>query len=276
MAFTFAGSTHTKYSTYSLEQICSLEWESSEALKDAQLLNWLVNPEGLPEKFLEGDLNEEHFNGELDESRDHNDADWDGNLMRNVCSRNVGHFMRLKKEWIQGLGLVKRSGKHTEPHAKPEIRKLLNKYKDEELHLFREGRKYDEADVDNFSKGYEKLWDRALQKWITETTSTCGLLDDLPNFNDEDEEGTEQPGGDDDGEFEMMTGRRYMVDGELVIETEEDWEKEFEERDEGGTANMDDAEEDNAEVPDVFDEVELDEHDGESRECDSGDDDGNV
>ena len=73
MTFTFAGSTHTKYLTYSLEQICSLEWESSEALKDAQLLNWLVN--------LEGDLNKEHFNGELDESRDHNDADWDGNIM---------------------------------------------------------------------------------------------------------------------------------------------------------------------------------------------------
>ena len=81
MTFTFAGSTHTKYSTYSLEQICSLEWESSEALKDAQLLNWLVNPKGLPGKFLEGDLNQEHFNAKLDKSRDHNDAGWDGNLM---------------------------------------------------------------------------------------------------------------------------------------------------------------------------------------------------
>jgi len=263
MTFTFAGSTHTKYSAYSLEQICSLEWESSEALKDAQLLNWLVNPEGLPGKFLEGDLNQEHFNGELDESRNHNDADWDGNLMRNVCARNVGHFMRLKKEWVQGLGLAKRSGKHTEPHTKPEIRKLLNKYKDGELHLFREGRQYDEADVDNFSTGYEKLRNGALQKWITETTSTRGLLNGLPNFNDEIEEGTEQLEGDDDGEFEMTTGRRYMVDGELVVETEEDWEKEFEERDEGGTANTDDVEDDVEEVPDVFDEVELDEHDGE-------------
>src|SRR6266436_3077880 len=110
--------------------------------------------------------------------------------------------------------------------------------------------------MDNFSKGYEKLRNGALQKWITETTSTHGLLNGLPKFNDENEneEGTEQPGGDDDGEFEITTGRRYMVDGELVIETEEDWEKEFEERDEGGTANTDNVEDDVEEVPDVFDE----------------------
>ncbi|KIM88121.1 hypothetical protein PILCRDRAFT_85424 [Piloderma croceum F 1598] len=178
MTFTFARSTHTKCLAYSFEQICSLELGSSEALKDPQLLNWLVNPEGLPGKFLEGDLNQEHFN---------------------------------------------------KPYTKPKIRKLLNKYNNKELHLFGEGRQYDEVDVDNFSTGYKKLRNGALQKWITETTSTYGLLNGLPNFNDENEEGTEQPEGDNDGEFGMTTGRQYIVDRELVIETEEDWEKEFEE-----------------------------------------------
>ena len=47
---------------------------------------WLVNTEGLPGNFVEGDLHQEHYNGELDKSCDHNDAEWDGNLMRNVCS----------------------------------------------------------------------------------------------------------------------------------------------------------------------------------------------
>jgi hypothetical protein len=136
MLFTFAGSSHSKYATYTLEMICTLELESSPALKDAILLNWLVNTEGLPGHFLERDLHQEHYNGELDESRDHNDAEWDGNLMRNVCSRNIHHFLRLKKEWGQGLGLSKKGGKHQAPHTKPEVRKLLQKYQDEELHLF--------------------------------------------------------------------------------------------------------------------------------------------
>jgi len=86
MLFTFAGSSYVKYATYTLEMICTLEWESSPALKDGILLNWLVNTKGLPGNFVEGDLHQEHYNGELDESHDHNDTKWDGNLMRNVCS----------------------------------------------------------------------------------------------------------------------------------------------------------------------------------------------
>jgi len=116
--------------------IASLELESSEALKDATLKNWLVNVQGGPGKFIEGDIMQEHFNEVLDESRDHADADWDGNLMRNIVSRNVHHFLRIKKEWGAGLGLSDKSGKHSEPHTKPEVTKLLKKYKDTKLHRF--------------------------------------------------------------------------------------------------------------------------------------------
>jgi len=81
MLFTFAGLSHSKYATYTLEMICTLELESSPALKDGILLNWLVNTEGLPRNFVEGDLHQEHYNGKLDKSWDHNDAKLDGNLM---------------------------------------------------------------------------------------------------------------------------------------------------------------------------------------------------
>ena len=193
MLFTFAGLSHFKYATYTLEMICTLEFESSPALKDSILLNWLVNTKGIPGTFVEGDLHQEHYNGELDESRDHNDANWDDNLMRNVCSRNVHHFLRLKKEWGQGLGLAKRGGKHSEPSTKPEVRKLLQKYQREELHLFRCGRQYDDADVDDFSRGYNRLWGGGLEKWITETTTTRGLMQELEDIaetlDDKDEEG---------------------------------------------------------------------------------------
>ena len=56
MLFTFAGSSHSKNATYTLKMICTLELESSPALKDGILLNWLVNTEGLPRNFVEGDL----------------------------------------------------------------------------------------------------------------------------------------------------------------------------------------------------------------------------
>ena len=208
MLFTFAGSSHVKYATYTLEMICTLEWESSPALKDGILLNWLVNTEGLPGNFVEGDLHQEHYNGELDESRDHNDAEWDGNLMRNVCARNIHHFLRLKKEWGQGLGLAKKGGKHAEPHTKPEVRKLLQKYQDEELHLFRPGRHYDDADVDDFSRGYKKLQEGALHKWIAETTRTRGLMQELEHLvetsnNKDEEEGS--PDGE-ENEVELTAG----------------------------------------------------------------------
>jgi hypothetical protein len=263
MLFTFAGSSHSKYTTYTLEMICTLELESSPALKDGILLNWLVNTEGLPGHFLEGDLHQEHYNGELDESRDHNDAEWDGNLMRNVCSRNIHHFLRLKKEWGQGLGLSKKGGKHQAPHTKPEVRKLLQKYQDEELHLFQRGRQYDDADVDNFSRGYNKLWGGGLQKWITETTMTRGLMEELEHIEDKRDDEDEE--GDNAGEEVVLTaGRCYMDDGELVIETGENSADELQETeddhgDDGDTMDIDEPEDDEEDQIDEFAEVEFDE-----------------
>ena len=202
--------------------ICTLELETSPALKDGILLNWLVNSECLPENFIEGDLHQEHYNGELDESEDHNDAEWDGNLMWNVCSRNIHHFLWVKKEWGQGLGLAKEGGKHSEPHTKPEVRKLLQKYSDEELHLFRHGRQYDNADVNDFLQGYHKLQGRGLQQWITETMTTQGLMQELEYIMEmQDDKDGEEVLPDHGDEEELMPGKHYMHDGELVIETEE-------------------------------------------------------
>jgi hypothetical protein len=264
MLFTFAGSSHYKYATYTLEMICTLELESSPALKDGMLMNWLVNTEGLPGKFVEGDLHQEHYNGELDETRDHNDAEWDGNLMRNVCSRNVHHFLRLKKEWGQGLGLAKKGGNHTEPHAKPEVRKLMEKYRNEELHLFRSGRQYDNADVDDFSRGYTKLRGGALQKWITETTTTRGLINELELLAENNTNDDEDQDAADNEETEMTPGRCYMHDGELVIETEGLDDERDETQDDDSTAmNVDESEDETDDETDKFAEVEFDDGDSE-------------
>jgi hypothetical protein len=50
-------------------------------------------------------------------------------------------------------GPEKKGGMHVEQHTKPEVRKLLEKYQTEELHLFQAGWQYDNADVDPFIHG---------------------------------------------------------------------------------------------------------------------------
>jgi hypothetical protein len=110
-----------------------------------------------------------------------------------------------------------------EPHTKPEVRKLLQKYQDEELHLFRPGRHYDVADVDDFSRGYKKLQEGALQKWIAETTRTRGLMQELEHLietsNNKDEEGSPD---NEENEVELTPGRCYMDNGELVNDGADD------------------------------------------------------
>lgn len=56
MIITFAGSTHTKYMKYLLEMLCDIEFESTDAERDALFANWLVNPSGQPGHFSAGDI----------------------------------------------------------------------------------------------------------------------------------------------------------------------------------------------------------------------------
>ncbi|KAJ3005457.1 hypothetical protein NUW54_g4331 [Trametes sanguinea] len=171
MMFKFEGSSHSKYGTYLLEQICSLELESSEALRTTFLKNWLVNPSGEPGKTLEGDLFEEHVNLILEESITRKDAEWDNTFLREVISPNACHFIELKNLWGVGVGLAKRRGYHPEPHSRPEIRKLLETYREEELHLFRKGRSYDDSPpaLNTFQDGVKQLDNKKLKRFISES-----------------------------------------------------------------------------------------------------------
>ncbi|KAI9065081.1 hypothetical protein FKP32DRAFT_1533919, partial [Trametes sanguinea] len=172
MLFKFEGSSHTKYGTYLLEQLCSLELESSEALRSTFLKNWLVNPSGEPGKTLEGDLFEEHVNLILEESITRKNAEWDDTFLREVISPNACHFIELKNLWGIGVGLSKRHGHHPEPHSRPEIRRLLETYHDEELHRFRKGRSYTDTApaINTFREGIKNLEKKKLKRFISESS----------------------------------------------------------------------------------------------------------
>jgi hypothetical protein len=121
MLFTFAGSTHHKYTSYLLEMVCSLELESKPDLKTSVFENWLVNPSGLPGHWMEGDLYQEQLQDELYEQIGGKDAAFADKYVQHVIAPNVHRFVRVKKDINESLGLARRSGKHTKPHANPEL-----------------------------------------------------------------------------------------------------------------------------------------------------------
>ena len=171
MVFTFAGSTHTKYATYLLEMISSLELESTPELRHAILSNLVVNLTGKAGSFQAGDLMQEYFNRLLEAVVDRKGMDYGDRFIRNIISPNLHHFARILNDLKDGVGLQHRSGRHSAPHEKPELRTLAHIYRDAELHLRRPGRVPTDPprDVDQFYIGYEKLQNGKLKKWVRES-----------------------------------------------------------------------------------------------------------
>ncbi|TRM57978.1 hypothetical protein BD626DRAFT_550857 [Schizophyllum amplum] len=174
--FQFAGSSCTNYTEYLLETIISLEYESSPEMKTALLRLSLVNLTGKANHFCEGDLLQEYFNRLLDAVAQHKGVDYSDPFLRNIWSRNVLHVAQLRTEWVEGVGLGKRSARHSDPTTKAEIRTLLALYRGHQLHVYRAGRVLDGAtDRDRVNKGVENLKKTRLTKYIGRTSRKRGL-----------------------------------------------------------------------------------------------------
>lgn len=171
MLFTFAGSSHTKYTGYLLDTIAFLEFEAGPELRELFLRNWLVNLSGEATRYLEKDLMQEHHNDVLEGRVKKGGVEWDSRQMRDVHSRMVHHTERIKKEMRTTIALSPKGWKHPTPHDRPEIKILLDTYRKMELHTFRKGRRYRSSMefVDEFSRGMERIPER-LKKWKAELT----------------------------------------------------------------------------------------------------------
>lgn len=171
-------------------------------MKDLFLRNWLINPSGEARSFVEGDLEKEHENRELEFFAQRGDIEFDSDFIRHVISPNLRRFLDLKKTWREGIGLAKRRGKHTEPSSRVKVRTLLKVYHDEELHLYRPSRLYSESGaqpLDAFADGVQDLYNGRLDRWKTvsvqarkpESTTELGQAlndDDMDDVDDVDEE----------------------------------------------------------------------------------------
>lgn len=237
MLFTFAGSSHTKYTGYLLDTIGFLEFDAGQELRTMFLRNWLVNPSGEACRYLEKDLMQEHHNEVLEERSKRQGTSWDSRQMRDVHSRTVQHVERIKKELRPALTLAAKGWKHTKPHDRPEVKILLDVYCSTQLHTFRRGRQYRSSAcfVDEFSRGTERL-ETKLDKWkadlghsdlmATTTLKTPNVLAPDDETDGDDKVGDVEKTGDGEEEdvavgVPQTEGHREFVGGELHMVNDE-------------------------------------------------------
>ncbi|THU84237.1 hypothetical protein K435DRAFT_928577 [Dendrothele bispora CBS 962.96] len=171
MTFSFAGSSHTKYTGYLLEMICNFELESGPDLRELFFQNWLVCPSG--QEHVAGDMFQEHLQDELYQHIQSKNTGFHDKYLRKIIAPNVYRFIRAKKDIHKSHGLTPRHGIHKTPAKTAEKRKLINCYRLEQCHLFRSGRTYEEADrfrVDDLGRGSVSLQTSKLAQWVKDTT----------------------------------------------------------------------------------------------------------
>jgi len=230
MLFTFAGSSHNKYTGYLLDMIAFLEIDCGPKLRDLFLRNWLVNLSGEPGRYIEKDLMQEHHNDVLEGKIKRGGIEWDSRQMRDIHSRMVHHTERIKKEMRSTLALSPKGWKHPKPHDRPEIKILLDQYRATQLHTFRKGRRYRSSArfEDNFSKGVRKLPEK-LEKWKADlarsdlataaSPGTMQALDDTVTMEDGEEELLRL------NVHQLTEGHREFVDGELRMVNDEELQR---------------------------------------------------
>ncbi|KAJ7162020.1 hypothetical protein C8R46DRAFT_904211, partial [Mycena filopes] len=148
--FKFAGSSHQNYMNYLLEVYCMLRYEASKALSDAILDNWLLNIKDMLKKH---------------------GGEFDSKFYRRTISPNVQHFLDMKQEVEEAFEFDHRGQTHTSPHLRPELQLLLTAFKEEEVHLFRSGRSLGHAAVNQFGRGWRRLEEDKLQKFLERSTA---------------------------------------------------------------------------------------------------------
>jgi len=228
MLFTFAGSSHSKYVTYLLETITTLELEASPELRDAILHSMLVNINDHSGSFCALDFMQEYFNRLLEAIVQRKGVDYGAPYIRSVIARNLHRLGQIKKDLRDGFGLQPRSGHHKAPHTRPEVHILLDVYRHHELHLRRVGRRINVDDfgehVDGFERGMEHLQKTRLATWVKETTASRGVsnLSDpgssllIPDETEDEMEGKQSNARE--GQVQPVLGRMCVIDGQLLIE----------------------------------------------------------
>ncbi|EGO05001.1 hypothetical protein SERLA73DRAFT_149293 [Serpula lacrymans var. lacrymans S7.3] len=154
----------------SLKFFCNFKWEFSPALVLAIFSNWLVNMYGLPGRFIELNLLQEHSNFWLEEIVQHKRKEFDDPYYCWVISMHVLFFLHLKEE-MEGMVLLQPWTKsHGTRGDKNELQVIMKKLWKEEVHRRRPGQDLGFLAQDDFDVGLDLMQNGKLQNLITRTT----------------------------------------------------------------------------------------------------------
>ncbi|KAJ7458253.1 hypothetical protein FB451DRAFT_1406554 [Mycena latifolia] len=218
----FSGSGNHNYTNYLLETYCLHRYEASKDFSDAMLNNWLISTTG--HKYVELDWSQEYFNKWLEEMVEHKGGDFDDRFYRHTLAPNVNHFLRIK-QMETAFELKPRSKTHGAPHLRNEFQNLLRMHREDELHLFRPGRTMGHASLNFFERGYEKLEDNRIAKFIQESTAYSDITKDVLNGEEHD---------DWDEEKQKKFDAMLLQDPEQDSDEESESERESEDGDDAG------------------------------------------
>jgi hypothetical protein len=148
---------------------CMLKWEVKPELRDAILMNWVVNRSGKPGHCLEMDLLQEHSNFWLEDMAQHKGKEFDEPFYHKVISPNVLEFLNLKEEMEDVVALKGQTKKHGVVDRANELRAVMKELRQEETNCYRAGRKA-EAASDDFAKGIDVLRQKKIQDFLSKST----------------------------------------------------------------------------------------------------------
>ncbi|KAF8965633.1 hypothetical protein BDZ97DRAFT_1658861 [Flammula alnicola] len=174
--FTFGGSGNPHYCNFLLEMYCMLKWEVKPELRDAILLNWVVNRAGKPGHCIEMDLLQEHSNFWLEDLAQHKGKEFDEPFYRQVISPNVQEFLGLKEEMEEVVALKVRSKMHGKTDTSNELKAVMKELRDEETNCYRAGRKQGEVVSDDFAKGMQVLRKNKIKDFLGKSTVFADVL----------------------------------------------------------------------------------------------------
>jgi hypothetical protein len=153
-----------------------LRYESSPGLKTAILNNLLVNLRGHAGAFHEMDLLQEHFNHWLEDMIQKYGGDFNDSFYRVLIAPNVFHFLSLKDNFQVAFDLATRSKTHTSPDIHDEVCRLIESYKEAQLHYFRPGRSFGHAASNVLDKGYGNLDTGKLATYLSDANTDIDIL----------------------------------------------------------------------------------------------------
>ncbi|KAJ8095459.1 hypothetical protein PM082_023229 [Marasmius tenuissimus] len=213
LRISFWGTGSTNYANELLEQACNFLYDFPEDLKTAILNNYLVNTSGLPGRFFELDLLQEHFNFWLKRLFNAKSHEFDSKHLSEVVGLNIRGFGQLREQIVRVFGLKPNSAKHTSPDRRVDINALGKHLRSTRVLTYIAQREHAYRVNDEFGRGLDHLEEQGgLAAFIRRT---AGITPDFSASIVPASEGAQEPANSSGG-AEPVDGIESPVRGEAI------------------------------------------------------------